>query len=69
MFVRRVGTVVSLSQLDDDGASAPSPDAPVAQCTHSHLPKISFAFQEGRHCQRVRSFGELRDLEDWENGR
>ncbi|CAD7700895.1 unnamed protein product [Ostreobium quekettii] len=73
MFVPRVPTVVSLGQLDDDSAaidSGPlSPDAPVAQCAHVRLPKVSFAFQEGRHCQRVRSFGELRDLEDWEKRR
>lgn len=45
------------------------PDAAVKHCAHSLLPKFSFAFQKGFHCQRVRSFGELRDLEDWENPR
>lgn len=73
MYVSRVQTVVSLSQLGEDGtegyAGLVKPDMPVAKCAHTRLPKFSFAFRKGLHSHRVRSFGELRDLEDWENPR
>ncbi|GMH33039.1 hypothetical protein BSKO_00873 [Bryopsis sp. KO-2023] len=71
MYVRRVPTVVSFQQLESESTVAQPTigNTPVGECLNKHLLKVSFAFQKDLHCSRVRSFGELRDLEDWEKGR
>lgn len=72
MYVTRVPTVVSLSQLEADSlkkASADDGNATVGSCLSKQLLGVSFAFKKGLHSSRVRSFGELRDLEDWEVAR
>lgn len=74
MYVRRVPTVVSLQQLDSESNVVAKPangngNTPIAECFGEKLLKVSFAFQKDLHSTRVRSFGELRDLEDWEEGR
>lgn len=72
MYVRRVPTVVSFQQLENENSVTAKPtdgNTPVGECLNKHLLKVSFAFKKDFHSSRVRSFGELRDLEDWEAGR
>lgn len=41
-------------------------DCSIRDCVSKSLPRVSFAFKRGSHGSRVRSFGELCILEDWE---
>lgn len=71
MYVTRVPTVVSLKQLEEDERRKEAKltsrgDISVGNCITENLLKVSFAFKSETHCTRVRSFGELQSLEDWE---
>lgn len=72
MYVTRVPTVVSLQQLEGDERKKEvkcrsSGDISVGNCISENLLKVSFAFKSESHCTRVRSFGELQNLEEWES--
>lgn len=65
MYISRNSTVVSLSQLEEDSAKGRlSPRAPVSQCAFKKLLKISVKNHTGMHYPRIRSFGELSELEN-----
>eukprot|EP00210_Caulerpa_lentillifera_P001776 g1706.t1 len=65
MYISRNSTVVSLSQLEEETAkSRLSPRAPVSQCAFKKLLKISVKNQTELGYPRIRSFGELSELEN-----
>ena len=69
MYLSRLSNVLALNQLghteeDMDGGSVARPRGLVSQCAYRKLTKISVKSDWGTSPPRVRSFGELSDIEN-----
>ena len=69
MYLSRLSNVLSLNQLghaeeDIDEGSVVRPRGLVSQCAFRKLTKISVKSEWGVNPPRVRSFGELSDIEN-----